>query len=124
MPNLFDPDPGYDGKLTSELVALVNNSRKSASVRFAAAIALGRRSKQDPELVSTLHEIATCPQKRETRMLHGVSLAYIAVAGLMHCGTSSAIAAVSDAMTGFDNADQDSLKWFLKAGGLEPTNGI
>lgn len=118
MPDLFDPDPTFDLQPTPDLIALVNDTTKPASHRFAAATTLGRRCRQHPELVEVLHQLATSPQMRETRMMRLVSISYIAVAGLVYCGTPEAIAAAQDAYAGFTKADQDSLDFFLKSGEL------
>ena len=118
MPDLFDPDPDYDAKPVAELTALVDDATKPLSARFAAATAIGRRSKEQHDLVPVLQRIATSPELRQERMMRLVSLAYIGVASLVYCGTPEALAAARAAKAGFSQSDQDSLDFFRKSGGL------
>jgi hypothetical protein len=116
--DLFAPYPDYDDKPAAVLVELAWNRRESLSKRAIAVASLGRRSASDGAVVEALEAIATDPAMRETRMFHLTSLAYLAIAGLIHGGTPGSVAAARRAAAGFTQTDREGLESFLHSGGL------
>src|SRR5882724_5819493 len=101
MTDLFDPNPEYDNISTEDLIKLVWNDKSLPSSRLSAIATLGRRCPGNLELISTLSKIATDPTMQETRFLHSVSLAYVAITGLTYCGTAEAKIAAQSALKSF-----------------------
>jgi hypothetical protein len=116
--DLFAPYPGYDDKPVRQLLELAWNQRESLSRRASAVASLGRRTATDPAAVEALESIATDGTMRETRMFHLTSLAYLAVAGLVNGRTEQSVGAARRALAEFDDADRESLMYFLRTGGL------
>jgi hypothetical protein len=116
--DLFAPYPDYEDKPAAVLVELVWNQRESLSRRASAVATLGRRSAGDPAAVAALESIASDHTMRETRMFHLTSLAWLAVAGLVHGGTPESVAAARRALAGFTDPDREELARFLRSGGL------
>ncbi|MFC4085764.1 hypothetical protein [Amycolatopsis samaneae] len=118
MAGLFDPDPEYDAKSMQEIIDIAFNESTSPSYRLAAVINLGRRGREspNPNLVRVLEEIASSGEFQEVRFLHGPSLSYVAVAGLIYWGTNESINAARRAIGTLDKDDVADLTWFLKSG--------
>lgn len=117
MSELFDPDVEYDVRPTGALVDLAYTSHTPIGARARAVTALGRRA-SDADVADTLAAMARDESMRETRMFELVSLAYLAVAGLAHAGTTPALAAARNAVADFPAGDRDSLLSFLRSGDL------
>lgn len=117
MTELFDPDAEYDARSTDELADLAYGSRRPIGTRARAVTALGRRA-ADADVTNRLTAIARDESMRDARMFELVSLAYLAVAGLVHAGSAPALAAARDSVATFPAGDRTSLLAFLRSGDL------
>ncbi len=123
MPELFDEDPAYDSRSTQELLALASDGRQPVPARGRAVTALGRRAKQDANLVPVLKRLASDTELQKKRMFRLVSLAYLAVAGLAHVASEESLAAAAEVASGLTSEDRDSLMRFLRSGNFPTTPG-
>lgn len=118
MADLFDPDAEYDARPTDELVDLAWADRRSVALRARAVTALGRRCADDPSLVDVLADMGRDEGMREARMFELVSLAYLAVAGLVHSRRTEAVEAAREVAADLPESDRRSLQAFLRSGDL------
>lgn len=113
---LFDPDPQYDEKETSELLRVAADRGSAYPARARSLTALGRRLPNEASLYEPLATFASARDMQEERAFGLISLAFIAVGGLTAAGTPESTLAARNAMRTFSPRDREALVRFLKSG--------
>ncbi|MEV0460778.1 hypothetical protein [Catellatospora methionotrophica] len=99
-----------------EIIELIGRGR---TLRRAALLELIDRARTDAHLVQPLADLAEDPRLREDRLFHLVSMAWVAIIGLLGIETRGSRAAASRAFAALDARDQELLLGYLRVERLE-----
>jgi len=98
------------GLRDDEIIALIAEGRR---LRRAALLELIDRASNNPRLVPELARLAADPRLREDRLFHLISMAWVAIIGLLSIETPTSRALAEEAFEQLDARDQGLLLDYL-----------